>query len=399
MNIFDEIQGSRPDVAPMPLAKRRIVRESLFGLGHDDSTRTITGRSESGAVVSTAPHGMRRPIQKRPRPAGSFAKLGAGLLLLAGVGAVAWSYSTRDDDTVESVAATTTTTTATTTTTTVAPTTTAPIVRTGVGASAPLALPALALTVDEVVTSPAVVGSSSAVLMAPDGTEVWLAEFDGDPLDASGLDVRQVGAIGVGVDANRAPDAPPSYRPQVPCGVVIVNDAPDQPLDRQPMIDLFAAMSIDGDATIDVNVPTDWSIFSVGESVPTYVVQFQVPVPGDDTGATTPVRLTQAPGGSLAQLMFGGRQLEPIDFLGLPAYIDIGSPNGSLTSVYWQDADTVFNVSSDAATVEDLEAFVESLEPVAVDDWDQQFAPPEPEPAPEPSACAPQPGFGPSLTP
>jgi len=257
----------------------------------------------------------------------------------------------------------------------------------------------MALTVDEVVAAAAVTGSSSLVLSAPDGSEVWIAEFDGDAADASGLDIRQVGSIEVGVDADRSPDAAPSYRPQVPCGVVIVNDAPDQPLDRQPMVDLFSAMSIDGDATIDISLPADWSVFSIGESAPTYIAQFQVPVPGDASGATAPVRLTQVPGGSFAQLMFGGRQLEPVDFGGLPAHIDVGASDPALVSVYWQDADTVFNVSSDASTIGDLEAFVESLEPVTVQEWNQQFAPPEPEPAPEPAQCGPQPRFGPTLTP
>lgn len=381
----------------MPLAKRRMVRESLFGIGHDDSTRSITGRSESGAVVSTAPHGMRRPIQKRRRPAGSLTKLAAGLLLFAGLGAVVWSYSTRQDvvETVES----TTTTTSTTTTSTVAPTTTPAIVRTGVTARVPLALPPTLLPVDEVVVAPGAAGSSSMVLGAPDGSEVWVAEFDGEPADPSGLDIRQMGAIGVGIDQNREPDALASYRPQVPCGFVIVNDAPGQPLDRQPIIDLFAAMSIDGDATIDISLPADWAIFSIGESVETYVVQFQTPIPGGDAAATAPVRLSQAPGGSFAQLMFGGRQLDSVDFLGAPAFLDVGSPDETLVSVYWQDATTVFNISSDGLTIEDLEAFVESLEPVAAEDWNQRFATPEPEPAPEPPACAPQPSFGTTLDP
>lgn len=403
MNVFDEIQGSRPVVAPMPLAKRRMIRESLFGIGHDDSKRTINGRSESGAVVSTAPHGMRRPIQKRPKPTGSMAKLSAGLVLLGVIGAVVWSFSTRDDTVATAESTTTSTSTTTASTSTVAPTTAPPILRTGVTAGVPLALPPTLIVVDEVVAAPAAPGSSSAILGAPDGTEVWLAEFDGEPDDPSGLDVRQVGGIGVGIDRFREEGAPASYRLRVPCGFVIVNDAPGQPLDRQPMIDLFSAMSIDGDATIDITLPTDWSVFSIGEARTIYTVQFQVPVLGSDAadgdGATAPIRLSQVPDGSLAQLMFGGRQLDPVDFLGAPAFIDVGAADPSLVSVFWQDGSTVFNASSSVLTMTDLEEFVESLEPVGVDDWNQRFGTVEPEIAIEPPSCGPQPNLGPTLDP
>jgi hypothetical protein len=401
VNVFDEIQGSRPEVAPMALAKRRMIRESLFGIGHDDSTRTISGRSESGAVVSTAPHGMRRPIQKQARPAGSLAKLGAGLLVFAVLGAVVWSYSTRDD--AVDIAESTTTTATTTTTSTVAPTTVPPVVRTGVNAGVPLALPPLLVPVDEVVVAPAAPGSSSLILGAPDGSEVWMAEFDGEPADPSGLDVRQVGAIGVGVDSNREEGALASYRLLVPCGIVIVNDGPGQPLDRQPIVDLFSAFSIDGDATIDISLPTDWSVFSIGDSRTSYTVQFQVPAPegAGDAGIepTAPIRISQMPGGSFAQLMFGGRQLDPIEFLGAPAFIDVGAADPSLVSVFWQDDSTVFNASSSVLALADIEAFVDVLEPVAIENWNQRFAIAEPEAAAEPPACAPQPNFGPTLNP
>lgn len=402
MNVFDEIQGTRPTVEPMPSAERRIIRESLFGIGHDDSARSITGRSDSGAVVSTAPHGTRRPIQKRPRPTGSLAKLGAGLLLFGVLGVVGWSYSTRDD-TVESSQPTTTNAVTTTTSTVVAPTTAPSVVRTGVTARVPIALPPTLLPVDEVVVTPAAPGSSSAILGAPDGTEVWIAEFDGEPSDPSQLDVRQVGAIGVGVDRDRVDGGVASYRPQVPCGFVIVNDAPGQPLDRQPMIDLFSAMSIDGDATIDISLPTDWSVFSIGDARTIYTAQFRVPAPAGEasegTDATAPIRISQAPDGPLAQLMFGGRQLDRVDFLGGPAFIDVGATDPALVSVFWQDGPTVFNASSNELTLIDLEAFVDSLEPVAVDDWNQRFATIASEVASEPQECAPQPHFGSTLDP
>ena len=66
MNVFDTIHAVRPDVDPMPLDDRRMIRESLFGVGHEDATRSFGARSESGAVVSTAPHGTRVSLRRRP---------------------------------------------------------------------------------------------------------------------------------------------------------------------------------------------------------------------------------------------------------------------------------------------------------------------------------------------
>ncbi len=397
MNVFDEIQGSRPGVEPMPMARRREIRESLFGIGHADSARNITGRSESGAVVSTAPHGMRRPIAKRRRPAGSLAKLGAGLLVFAVLGAVVWSYSTRDETLTDTQPATTTSTS--TTTSTIAPvTTTAVLVRTGVTSATPLALPPDSLPVGDATVQPAIAGGSALVLGAPDGTEVWMAEFDGERADPSGLDIRQVGSLGVGVDRNRTDGAAASYRPQVPCGSVIVNDAFGQPFDRPPMIDLFSSMSIDGDATIDVTLPTDWSVFSLGESRTIYSVRFDVPVDsGDVVDASASVLLVQTPGGSFAELMFGGRQLDPVAFLGGPAFLEIDAPDPALVSVFWKDSTTVFNLSSTSATLADLEAFAASLAPVGIDQWATRFGEAEAAPVAATPQCAPQPSFGPTF--
>jgi hypothetical protein len=136
-------------------------------------------------------------------------------------------------------------------------------------------------------------------------------------------------------------------------------------------------------------------------------VQFQVPAPGgapaDDTltpaDATAPIRITQIPGGSFAQLMFGGRQLEPVDFLGGPAFLDVGSLDPSIVSVFWQDDSTVFNATTNALTFADIEAFVGSFEPITADDWNQRFATAQPEPVADSPTCAPQPNFGPTLDP
>lgn len=394
MNVFDSIQSARPDVTPMPMAKRRMIRESLFGLGHGDSTSNISSRSESGAVVSTAPHGTRRPIQRRPRASGSIAKLSAGLLLFGALGTAVWSYSQRDEA-IDSTAATTTVVAADPVTTPLPTTIAPPLVRTGVTASEPLVLPPTLLTVDDLVVAPPGPGSSSAMLGAPDGTLVWLAEFDGEAADPSGLDVRQIGSIGVGVDANRLEGANASYRLLVPCGFVIVNDAPGLPLDRPALTALFNASSIDADATLDISLPPDWSVFSIGDNQITYTAQFQVAI-SDETRS---LRLAQVPNGSYAQLAFGGRQLQPTTFLGGPAFIDTGALDPNLVSVFWKDTDTVFNASSPELSLSEIEAFIEAMEPASLDAWNRRFGTERPDLSSEAPACTPQPNLGSTLDP
>jgi hypothetical protein len=394
VNVFNIVQTARPEVAPMPLAKRRMIRESLFGVGHDDAARSISARSESGAVVSTAPHGTRIPIRKRRRAGGSLPKMAAGLLLVGAVGAVGWSFVERGDDTVATLPTTVATST-TEATTTVPATTNPPLVRTGVTIGEPLVLPATLLAIDEVSIAPPSPGSSALLLTAPDGTTVWMAEFDGGTSNADGLDVRQYGSIGVGVPSNRAEGTVASYQLQVPCGLVLLNDAAGQPFDRPAVVSLFESTSIDGDATIDVSKPPGWSVLDIGDSRVSFTTQFQVPVLTE----TFPVRLVQVPDGAYPQLTFGGRQLKSATFLGGPAYLDIAPAAPDLVSIYWKDGSTVFNVSSFNFSFTDLEGFVESLEPATVSEWTQRFDAPIPETPALDTQCAPQPNFGPTLDP
>ena len=81
MSALDVIEAVRPDVDPMPLVERRMIREQLFGVGHGDVQRNISARSASGAVVSTAPRGMRAMSAPRGPARGSMARAAAGLLL------------------------------------------------------------------------------------------------------------------------------------------------------------------------------------------------------------------------------------------------------------------------------------------------------------------------------
>jgi hypothetical protein len=256
-------------------------------------------------------------------------------------------------------------------------------------------LPVTLLTIDEVSVAPPSPGSSAMLMTAPDGTTLWMAEFDGATPNADGLDVRQFGSIGVGVASNRAEGATASYQLQVPCGLVLLNDADGQPLDRPEVVSLFESMSIDGDATIDLSKPPGWSVLAIGDSKASFTTQFQVPVFTE----TFPVRLVQVPDGSFPQLTFGGRQLQSTTFLGGPAFVDSAPNDPELVSVYWKDGPTAFNVSSANFSFVDLEHFVESLEPATVAEWTQRFDVPVPEAPVLDPQCAPQPNFGPTLNP
>ena len=393
MNVFDTIHAVRPEVDPMPLADRRMIRETLFGVGHEDAARSFGSRSESGAVVSTAPHGTRVAVRRRPSRVSSILKTAAGIAAVAIVGGVAWSWASGRDDTVtsepsESAAA------ETTVASTAPPTTEPPFVRTGVTRTAPLLLPSSQLAVDEVAVAPAARGSSTLLLNAPDGTTMWMAEFDGDPAAVDGLDVRQVGALGVGVSPDSGSTSA-TYQLLTPCGVVVLSDSPGAPLDRPEVIALFESMSLDGNATIDASLPPGFSVLDIGAAQPSFSTQFQVPVFTETRAA----RLVQIPDGSLSQLVFGGRQLSPTTFLGGPAFIDAAPADPALVSIYWQDGSTVFNVSSNELTFEDLQGFVNTLDPVSADDWTRQFVTPVPEPPASTTTCAPQPSFGPTLDP
>lgn len=395
-NVFDVVQSTRRHVAPMPLDRRRMTREDLFGKGVDDPTRNIGERSESGAVVSTAPHGTRAPIQQRPRRTGSLVKVAAGLIVVAGAAALVWSTVTQPDDETDSA-------------TTVDPTSSAAapnsdpepadteFVRTGVSTTRPLLLPTTSLPLDQVSVDSPAPGSGAALLTAPDGTTTWIAELDGPPAPVDGLDVREAGAAAVGIDADRNESAPPSYRLLVPCGLVIVNDAPGQALYRPEFEALLAAMTVGGDGRIDILLPPGWSVLDIGDSVVSYTAQFRVPNPE----AAAVVRLVQIPGGALAQLTFGGRQLAEASFLGGPAFVDGAPANPATVSVFWKDAGTAFNISSDQLDLAELEAFVETLEPARTDDWTEQFGLSESssEPAAADTECSPQPSFGPTLDP
>lgn len=395
MSAVDIIESLRPDVDPMPLIERRMIREQLFGVGHGDVSRNISARSANGAVVSTAPRGTRALAAPRGRAGGSLAKAGAGLLLLAALGTVGWAFTNRSVDDETSTVTTVAPTTVAATTTVAPATTIAPIERTGVTDDFPIVLPTNALNVDTVNIGAPAPGSSAVILEAPDGSNVWLAEVDGDVGNTDGLDVQGVGAIGVATASDFAEGDPPSYQLQVPCGFVLLNDAPGQPLFRPALTGLLEGTSIDGLATIDMALPTGWSVIDIGPSVNTFTAQFQVPV-----GATTaPVVLAQSPGGSLAQLAFGGRQFQATTFLGDAAFVDSAPLSPNVTSVFWRDDNTVFNVRSDQLGFADLEEFILSLEAVEISDWETRFDQVEPPAPPLESSCTPQPSLGTTLNP
>ena len=79
--------------------------------------------------------------------------------------------------------------------------------------------------------------------------------------------------------------------------------------------------------------------------------------------------------------------------------VDAAPTDPALVSVYWQDGPTVFNVSSSELTFEDLQSFVDTLEPATPGDWTLRFDVPVPDATASTSACTPQPSFGPTLNP
>lgn len=392
MNVFDIIHAARPKVDPMPLVDRRMIREALFGVGHDDNTRSFGARSESGAVVSTAPYGTGLQLRRDPSRVASISKMIAGFTAVATVGAVAWWMLTGGDDAVPEAAVTTTPATAPASTT--PPTTEPPFVRTGASRSTPLVLPASLLSVNGASITPAAYGSSTLLLTAPDGSTMWMAEFDGGPANIEGLDIRQVGAVGVGVMESSNAEAM-TYQLLTPCGLVVLNDAPGAALYRPEIVALFESMSLDGSATIDVALPAGFSVLDIGAAEASFDAQFQVPVFTETRAA----RLVQIPDGSISQLVFGGRQLASTSFLNGPAFIDAIPTDPTMISIYWQDGPTVFSASSNELTFEDLESFVDSLEPTTPDGWTQRFDTQLPDAVAPASTCAPQPNFGTTLNP
>lgn len=392
MNVFDTVLAVRPEIDPMPAAERSRIREALFGVGHDDTTRSVRARSESGAVVSTAPHGTRAIMTRRRRRSVMSALKGViGVVTTVAVGVVVWSLVSDDgevDAPSETVAPAATEP---------APSTTTPApLRTPVTRAEPLLFPEEQLTTDEITIAPPAAGATSMLVAAPDDSTLWLSEFDGDPAPIDNVDFRIIGSVGVGIPRDQPADAAPSYQVLTPCGLVLVNDAPGAARDRPEAITLFESLSIDATATIGASLPDGFSIIDVGPWKAVYTVQFQVP--GGD-GGTDAVRLVQIPDGSMAQLAFGGRQLASVTFLGEPAFVDSAPGVTGLVSIYWQDASTVFNVSSTDMDADGLAAFVGSLVAASPDEWSERFATPgAPAPAPG-SACTPQPSFGPTLNP
>ena len=398
---FIRVETLRPMPPPISANDRRMVRERLFGVGPGDATGSITGRADSGAVTATAPYGTRvggrPPAQRRSGSTvgGSWAKAAAGLLLAGGLVAIGWSFLSRDDGEDEAVIETTTTTTATPTTPpTLPPPPLPPVVRTGVDRARPIVLPLDALPVDEAEISAPAAGSSSLLLRAPDGSTLWMAELDGDAADFSGLEVITAGSLEIGVPSDDSGGAP-SYQLRAPCGLLLMIDAPDAEPFRPAVANLLSATSVDVAGVIDMTLPTGWDVIAVGPNRNRYVAVFQV---GTEE-APAAIRLEQIPGGTLADLAFGNRQLVDAEFLGKPAFVDAQPFVPDLTSVYFQDGDTVFTLSSTDVDLVGLGEFVESLEPVTAVEFTLRYqAAVPPEPVVE-SDCAPQPSFGPTLSP
>ncbi|MEM1332289.1 MAG: hypothetical protein AAGG08_02425, partial [Actinomycetota bacterium] len=421
MNVVDLVESARPEVAPMPLDQRRMVRERLFGAADDVVKTTIRERSASGAVTSTAPPGYRasrvRARPARPRSSGSLAKMGAGLLVVGAAAAAGWSwYDDGSDDELASATPTSVSTTTSTTTTVAVTTTTLAPTRTGVTSAEPVVFPLGLIPVEEAVVDLAPERIQSALLRAGDGTWLRLEAVRGDAADL-GPDVTNVGALDIAT-FTFGPGLPWIYTVETSCGAVRVIDAPAQEQFRPLVTDLFSGVSIDGDGTVDALLPSGVRIVEAAQGIREYRTVFRFD--DADSGDADLATLRQVPGGSIAQLVPGGAQPSEMVWLDEPALgvgdlltsdDDIGP-----VSVFWRDAGTVFEISSETIPLDELETFVSGLRAVSIESWIDRFsaqqvdttvtlgaAPADDgdeadgdDPAPE---CMPQPSLGPTFRP
>ncbi len=386
----------------MPADRRREIRERLFGAVDAVEPSAATSRSESGATVSTAPPGTRVPVRPSPPRGGSPAKAAAGLVLVGGLVALGWSWLAQDEPETASTAVTVARSPSEVETT-LPDTTTPPAERTGVDRVSSVVVPPSPLALDDVAVSSPPAGSAAALLRGPDGATVWMLDVDGAPTDPGGLEVRRFGEVEIGVAPDAAEATTPSYRVITPCGTVLLTDGPGRALDRPEVVQLLESMSV-VDGTVDISSVPGWSVIDSGPSADLYSAVFRVPIEG---GATVPVRVEQVPGGAIAQMAFGGRQLEPTTFLGRSAHLDTTAAESGVTRVLWRDGATAFAVSSGDADIDALAEFVDTLEPATPTAWTERFGASASDPggSAEPAssdagdACTPQPRLGPGLDP
>jgi len=419
VNVVDLLEAARPEVAPMPLDQRRMVRERLFGAADDVVRTTIRERSASGAVTATAPRGYRadrvRVRPKRPRRSGSFAKMGAGLLVVGAAGAAGWSWYTDSNEDAAVSLTTTTVESTTTTTTTTPPTTTLPPTRTGVTDEQPVLFPLGLIPVEEAVIDQAPVGGEFVLMRAGDGTWIRLDAIDGQAGETSNFDFSPVGSVRV-APFTFGEGEPWIYTIETTCGAVRVVDAPDQEQFRPLMAELFQGMSIDGGGAVDALLPASLGVVEAAVGEPEYRTTFRIE-PDGGSGQSQLVTLRQVPGGSVAQLLPGGDQPVEMIWLGEGAVgvgdLDIADDAVGPVAVYWRDASTVFAASSESMPLDELESFVGGLRAATVDAWAERFSadavdstagPAEGSDDPDGATttippCAPQPSLGPTFLP
>lgn len=393
MNVVDLVESARPDVAPMPLDQRRMVRERLFGAADDVVRTTIRERSASGAVTSTAPQGYRaRRVTARPkrqRSSGSFAKMGAGLLVVGAAAAAGWSwYADTEGDDAASLTTTSAPATSTTTSTLAPATTTLPPTRTGVSADEPVLFPLGLIPVEEAVIDLAPTNGEYVLMRASDGTWVHLEVIDGTAGETSDFDFSPIGAVDV-APFSFGDGSPWIYTIETTCGAVRVVDAPAQEQYRPLMTELFQGMSVDGGGGVDALLPASLNIIEAAAGEREFRTVFRIDDPGladggeaeGGDGADGDVRtvtLRQVPEGSIAQLVPGGVQPVEMVWLGEGALgdgdLDVADEEVGPVSVFWRDASTVFAISSDTVPLDELESFVAGLRAASTASWLERFA-------------------------
>lgn len=234
-------------------------------------------------------------------------------------------------------------------------------------ATAPLLLPGDTAEIVFTAHLPRWPGASTVVVASPDGSFISLQEGDGPqvPLAADATETR--GAVTF-VPPQDPGAVPLAYDLELTCGFAQLADVPGSAIMRPDIVQLLDAMTIDR-GEIAIALPDGWSKVADGPNGDAFVATFLV----DLRGEATEVTLLQSPGGSVATLMYGGRQLEEIDFAGGTAWRQTNQENAEDVTVVGQRAGTAYEIGGSGVSIEDLEVLLGSLVPATVEGWEGRF--------------------------
>lgn len=252
-------------------------------------------------------------------------------------------------------------------------------------ATAPLLVPGDATEIVFTAHLPGWPGASNVVVAAPDGSFISLQEGDGPevPIDVAASSQRG----DVTFVPPQDPDAVPlAYDLELTCGFAQMADVPGSAIMRPEIAQLFDGMTIDR-GEIAIALPAGWSNVAKGPNGDAFVATFIA----DLRDKSTEVTMVQSPGGSVATLMYGGRQFEEIDFDDGTAWRQTNPENAADVTVVAQRAGTAYEIRGRGVSIEDLEALLGSLVPSTVAGWEDRFG--ELQTADVDTSCPQQPFF------